>query len=189
MRGRDVFDRFALPLAVMTQILELLPRPFNVALLGLMRRRRGLIGMGLRYCLLRRVGVSVGQNVSVREDVYLLRPTGLQLGNNVSIHPLCYLDATGGILIGDDVSIAHAVTIMSTSHTFRSLNEPIKDQPAMSAPTTIERDCWVGAQSIILAGVRVGAGSVVAANSVVTRDVPPRSVVAGSPAKVVKSRV
>lgn len=189
MRGRDIFDRVAFPLAVISKLSQLLPMPARVGLLGLVRRRRGLVGMGLRYCLLRGIGIAVGRNVSIREDVYLLSPTDLIFGDNVSIHPLCYIDATGGISIGDDVSIAHAVTIMSTSHTFQSLEEPIRDQDATSALTIIENDCWVGAQSVILAGVRVGAGSVVAANSVVTRDVPPHSVVAGSPAKVVKSRV
>lgn len=152
------------------------------------RRKTGLSGMGLRYALLAALGATRGDNISIREDVFLLGVGGLQIGANVSIHPLCYLDATGGLSLGRDVSIAHNTTILSTTHNYDSLDSPIKDQGVRALRTVVEDDCWIGAQCTIVAGVTVGAGSVVAANSVVTRDVPPRSVVAGSPAQVLKTR-
>jgi acetyltransferase-like isoleucine patch superfamily enzyme len=101
---------------------------------------------------------------------------------------MCYVDATGGITIGNDVSIAHGVTIMSTTHTHGRDDLPIKYQPVELKETVIGDNCWIGAQSVILAGVTIGDGCVVAANSVVNRDVPPGSIVAGSPGKVVKKR-
>lgn len=144
--------------------------------------------MAVRYCLLRAIGCTQSANVSVRDDVHLLGVSGLRIGENVSIHPMCYIDATGGVFIGHDVSVAHSTTIMSTTHLFERLDVPIKDQGTTSHPTVIEDGCWIGAHSVILAGVRIGSGSVVAANSVVNCDIPPRMVVAGSPAKVVGSR-
>lgn len=142
----------------------------------------------MRYVLLKTLARSVGDNVSIRDSVHLHNIGSLGLGTNVSIHPMCYIDATGGISIGDNVSIAHGTTIMSSSHLFDALDTPINDQGVNLAETVIESDCWIGAQSVIVAGVRVGHGSVVGANSVVTRDVPAWSVVAGSPARVIKYR-
>ncbi|WP_164860562.1 acyltransferase [Rhodococcus sp. X156] len=106
----------------------------------------------------------------------------------MSIHPLCYIDAAGGISLGDNISVAHGTTVMSTSHVFDELNTPINDQGVSTASTYIGDDCWIGAQCVIVAGVKIGPGSVVGANSVVTRDVPSGSVVAGSPASIVRKR-
>lgn len=167
----------------------MLPMSVRLTLLARARVYRGLLGIGLRYSLLGSIVERLGSNVSIREDVYLLGVGGLTLGNNVSIHPMSYLDATGGVTIGSDVSIAHSATIMSTTHTFELSNIAIKDQPTIARPTVIGDNCWIGAQAVILGGVRLGSGSVVAANSVVNRDVPANAVVAGSPAKVVKQRV
>jgi len=64
----------------------------------------------------------------------------------------------------------------------------MKDQGVTVQFVTIEDDCWIAANSIVLAGVTIGKGSVVAAGSIVTKDVPPYSVVAGAPAVVIKSR-
>ena len=188
MRGRDLFERFSGPIEVVAAVLGALPRGLRAALLRSARGWPGLAGITLRYCLLRALGVTSEPNVSIREDVYILGIDGLTIGRNVSVHPMSYIDASGGVVIGNDVSIAHAVTIMSTTHEHDSMEAVIKDQGTTPRRTTIEGNCWIGAQSVILAGVRVGSGSVVAANSVVTRDVIENVIVAGSPAKVVRNR-
>lgn len=144
--------------------------------------------MGLRYAALRALASEVGPNVSVREGVYLLGATGLSIGENVSIHPMCYIDATGGLTIGDNVSIAHGTTIMSTTHEFDDVDILINEQGVTALPTTIGENVWIGAQVVVVAGVSIGSGCVVAANSVVTHDLPPGSVAAGSPARVIRQR-
>ena len=93
-----------------------------------------------------------------------------------------------GVEIGSNVSMAHGSTILSTSHTFEELDTPIKYQPMKLAETTIADDVWIGCGVVILAGVNVGTGCVIGANSTVTKDIGDFSVVVGSPAKVIKTR-
>lgn len=188
MRGRELFQRVEPLLLAVSRTLRVLPRPARRWLLVGARGLRGYLGIGVRYCLILSLDVTSQANVAVREDVYLFSVDGLRVGRNVSIHPLCYIDAAGGIMLGNDISIAHGTTIMSTTHKFDRLDRPINDQGVTAARTTIGDDCWIGAQAVIVAGVQIGAGCVVAANSVVTRDVPDGSVVAGSPARLVKRR-
>jgi acetyltransferase-like isoleucine patch superfamily enzyme len=102
---------------------------------------------------------------------------------------MCYIDATGGIDIGDNVSIAHGTTIMSTTHRYDDLKIPIKDQPVDVFPTLIENNVWIGAKATILAGNIIGTGSIIAANAVITMNVPSMVVVGGVPAKIIKKRV
>ena len=110
----------------------------------------------------------------------------MKFGNNVSVHPMCYFQASGGIEIGNDVSIAHGVTLMTQNHSYEDRNIPIKDQPVISKPIIIEDNVWIGAKATVLYGRRIGKNSVIAAGAVVTKDVPPNTVVAGVPARVIK---
>jgi acetyltransferase-like isoleucine patch superfamily enzyme len=96
----------------------------------------------------------------------------------------CYLD----IEVGATTIIADLVHVTDFDHAYAELDRPIKDQGIVKSPVRIGPDCWLGVKSTILRGVTVGAGSVIAANAVVTRDVPPGSVVAGVPGKIVKNR-
>lgn len=189
MRGRESFARVEPWLLRSSTLLRGTPLPFRLRMIQRARGVGGRLGQAIRYVLLNSIGTAMLPNVSVREDVYLFSPERLQVGENVSIHPMCYIDAAGGIKIGNDVSIAHGTTIMSSSHTFKRNDLPIKDQQMTLSKTVIEDNCWIGAQVVLLAGVHVGEGSVVAANSVVNRSVPAGSVVAGSPAKIIDSRV
>lgn len=188
MRGRQLFALGEPGLALLSQLLRHIPLSIRRVLLRYIRRWQGLPGVAARYALLSSMGVAPKPNVSVLDGVYLLHVEGLRFGRNVSVHPMCYIDAWAGIVIGDDVSIAHAVTIMSTNHRFDRFDLPIKEQGVTAGPVEIGNDCWIGAQAVILAGVRIGPGSIVAANSVVTKDVPERTVVAGSPASVIRTR-
>ena len=113
---------------------------------------------------------------------------GLRVGDNSNIGPLAYVGCSGFIELGDRVLMGPRVTLLAENHVFDDLDLPIKEQGVVRSAIHIEDDCWLGAGSTILAGVTVGHGSVVAAGSVVTKDVPPLSVVAGVPAKPVRSR-
>ncbi|MGB4774259.1 MAG: acyltransferase [Daejeonella sp.] len=113
---------------------------------------------------------------------------GLKVGNNSSIGAFAYIGCSGYIEIGDNVMMGPRVGIYAENHVFDRTDIPIKEQGVKREFVKIEDDCWIAANSVILAGVTIGKGSVIAAGSVVTRDVPPYSVVAGSPAAVIKSR-
>ncbi|MFC7624938.1 acyltransferase [Microlunatus sp. GCM10028923] len=93
-----------------------------------------------------------------------------------------------GIMIGNDVRIAPHAMLIGADHVFADPGVPIRTQGLRPGPIVIEDDVWVAGRVMITAGVRVGTGSVIAAGAVVTRDVPPMSVVAGVPARVIKSR-
>ena len=88
--------------------------------------------------------------------------------------------------VGDHVNLAQNVTVTGLNHNYQDTGKRIDEQGVSTQPITIEDDVWVGANSVILPGVTLGKHCVVAAGSVVSRSIPPYSVCAGSPAKVVK---
>jgi len=188
MRGRDAFKANKTAIAVTSHLANALPSFLRKILLEQLRHVNGYLGLGLRYALCKASAKSCGECVGIFPGVYLLNVDRLSVGDNVSIHPMCYIDAAGGIQIGDNVSIAHSTTILSAEHIFKERSTPIRNQGVQLLPTVIEDNCWVGAHVTILGGCRIGTGCVVAAGSVVTKDVEPNSVVAGVPAKVMKTR-
>ena len=98
------------------------------------------------------------------------------------------MGCSGLITIGNNVMMSPGVSIYAENHNFLDSTLPMKEQGVTVSFVTIEDDCWIASNSCILAGVTIGKGSVVAAGSVVTKNVPPYSVVAGIPATVIKSR-
>lgn len=144
---------------------------------------------------LSREGVQLGRNVTIARRA-ILTCTGVlaELGVGITIGDRCavgagsFLGGQGGIAIGRDVIMGPAVRIFSENHRFDAMDVPIRDQGTERAPVEVGDDCWIGAGATIVAGVRVGEGSVIAAGAVVTHDVPPFSVVGGVPARVIRSR-
>jgi len=142
-------------------------------------------------------GIHVGDKVTIGSYA-IIRPSnlyggevgvGLKIGNNSSIGPYCYIGCSGYIEIGDNVMISPRVSIYAENHVFTDVSVPMIDQGVTRSFVIVEDDCWIASHSVILAGVRIGKGSVVGAGSIVTKDVPPYSVVAGNPARVIKSRI
>ena len=93
----------------------------------------------------------------------------------------------GPVEIGNNVNLAQGITVTALNHNFSDTNKRIDEQGVSTNPVTIEDDVWVGANAVILPGVTIGEHCVVAAGAVVTKDVPPHSLVAGVPAKVIKN--
>ena len=93
----------------------------------------------------------------------------------------------GPVDIGSHVNLAQGITVTALNHNFSDTNKRIDEQGVSTNPVTIEDDVWIGANAVILPGVTIGEHSVVAAGAVVTKDVPPHSLVAGVPAKVIKN--
>ncbi len=92
----------------------------------------------------------------------------------------------GPVTIGSHVNLAQGIVVTALNHNFLSLNQRIDEQGVSTSKVTIHDDVWIGANAVILPGVTIGHHSVVAAGSVVSRDVPPNVVVAGVPAKIIK---
>jgi acetyltransferase-like isoleucine patch superfamily enzyme len=140
-------------------------------------------------------GVSIGNNVTIREHTIIectgvLRypGEGITIGDDVGISQYCFIGARGFIHIGNDVQIGPRVTIYSEDHNFEDTDRLIRGQGVRRSGIIIGSDCWLGAGSTILDGATVGQGSVVAAGCVVTKSVPPYSVVAGIPGRVIRKR-
>ena len=93
----------------------------------------------------------------------------------------------GPVEIGNNVNLAQGITVTALNHNFSDSNKRIDEQGVNTNPVTIEDDVWIGANAVVLPGVTIGNHCVVAAGAVVTKDVPPHSLVAGVPAKVIKS--
>ena len=92
----------------------------------------------------------------------------------------------GPVTIGNHVNLAQGITVTALNHNFTDPNKRIDEQGVGTTPVVIEDDIWIGANAVILPGVTIGHHSVVAAGAVVTKNVPPHSLVAGVPAKVIK---
>ena len=187
-RGRELFTKHERILNLVTNLYCLFPKKTRMVLLDIKRHKTGIIQIGLRYALLKSIAKYVGSNVRISEDVYILNADNISFGSNVSIWPMTYIEGSGIVIIGNDVSIAHSVTIMSEEHKYEKRDVPIKDQGKVFSPVIIEDNVWIGAKAIILSGVTIGAGSIVGAGAVVTKDVPRNSIVAGVPAKTIKTR-
>ncbi len=107
----------------------------------------------------------------------------VSIGAGTVINRACLLYTTGGLFIGEQVSIGAGVWLVTGSH---DMNHP--QFPDIYKPIVIEHHAWIGMRATILSGVTIGEGAVVMAGAVVTRDVPPYTVVGGVPAKVIRER-
>ena len=92
----------------------------------------------------------------------------------------------GPVTIGHHVNLAQGITVTALNHNFEDAGKRIDEQGVSTTPVVIEDDIWIGANAVVLPGVTIGHHSVVAAGAVVTKDVPPHSLVAGVPAKIIK---
>ncbi len=92
----------------------------------------------------------------------------------------------GPVKIGNHVNLAQGITITALNHNFSDAEKRIDEQGVCTTPVVLEDDIWIGANAVILPGVTIGQHSVVAAGAIVTKDVPPHSLVAGVPAKVIR---
>lgn len=122
--------------------------------------------------------------------LWIWHPQYVFIGNNVYFNRNVLIggvpDPAGEISIGDNCLIGPNVIIVSEDHDYDNQTLPIREAGFIVRPITIERNCWIGGNVTITKGVRVGEGSVIGANSVVINDIPPFSLAAGCPAKIIK---
>lgn len=138
-------------------------------------------------------GIHIGKNSLVMHGsvlhVYNFRDLPhafIRIGENSLIGEMNVLRGQGGITIGNRVYTAPLVQMLAVNHIYQDPHRPMIEQGITAQGIVVEDDVWIGAGAIITDGVRVGRGSVVAAGAVVTKDVPPHTVVGGVPARILK---
>lgn len=135
--------------------------------------------------------ISIGHRFSVMRNSSLWAYRGsLQIGNRVSVNTNVIIDAcdNGFIKIGDDVLIGPNVVLRASNHVFDSKEKLINEQGHTGGKIVVQKDVWIASNAVVVSGVTIGAHSVVAAGSVVTKDVEPWTVVGGVPAITIKRR-
>jgi len=155
-----------------------------------------LISDNVEINALSKRGIAIGNNVSIHRNTIIectgvIRELGegLVIGNNVGIAQNCFIQVRGFVSIGSNVMFGPNVSIFSENHGFDKTDVPMIKQPTSRKGVIIEDDVWLGTQSVILDGVTIGKGSIIAAGAIVNISVPPYSIVAGVPAKIIKSRI
>lgn len=130
------------------------------------------------------IGRKVDDTFSLSPPFYTTGGSDMSIGRNVFVNQNCTFYDLGGLEIGDDVMIGPNVSLITSGHPL----EPSKRRACVVAkPIVIEKNVWIGAGAIVLGGVTVGENAVIAAGAVVTKDVPPNTLVGGNPAKFIRS--
>lgn len=129
------------------------------------------------------IGTEIDESTAVFPPFYTNFGRFTRLGKRVFINHACSFLDIGGITIEDDVKIGPRVNLTTENHPI----DPRERKTLLIKPIVIRRNAWIGAGATILPGVTVGENAVVAAGAVVNRDVPPNTVVAGVPAKVIRT--
>ncbi len=130
------------------------------------------------------IGKKVDDGFRLIPPFYTAGGDEIRLGRNVFVNQNCTFYDLGGLDIGDDVMIGPNVSLITAGHPL----EPLQRRAAtIGKPILIERNVWIAAGATVIGGVTVGENSVVAAGSVVTRNVAPNTLVGGNPARVIRS--
>ena len=141
-------------------------------------------------------GLNFGDYVTISRGV-MIRPSsyyggdygiGLTIGEHGSIGPYGYVGCSGRIVIGKNVMFGPKCSLFAENHVFSNTDNSIKSQGVQQKGITIEDDCWIGSNVIILDGVTIGKGSVIGAGTLVSKDVPAGSVVVDKREKMVRER-
>ena len=123
--------------------------------------------------------VTIGRGVMIRPSSYYGGDlgVGLTMGEHSSIGPHGYVGCSGKITIGKNVMFGPKCSLFAENHLFGDKDATIKSQGVSQKGITVEDDCWIGSNCVILDGVTIGKGSVIGAGTLVTKDVPPGSIV------------
>ncbi len=136
----------------------------------------------LRALMSRLVGYRVDDGFRLFPPVYTDFGKNIKIGKDVFVNSGCCFQDQGGVTLGDGCLVGHNVVFATLDHD----KCPSRRGDMTAAPIVVGKNVWIGAHATILKGVTIGDGAIVAAGAVVTRDVPPNTIAAGVPARVVK---
>lgn len=142
----------------------------------------------LKSMFLRAVGAKIGKRVVFYPGVWIVTGKNLVICDDVDLALDVLITTGGGVEIGDRTLIGYRTQIISGNHIIPANRERIFSSGHEVKPVKIYPDVWIGANCLILPGVTIGEGAVVAGGSVVTKDVAPFTIVGGSPAKFIRIR-
>ncbi|MCA9473029.1 MAG: acyltransferase [Nitrospira sp.] len=123
-----------------------------------------------------------------RNSILTCNDSAMSIGNFVSIGPFCFLVSRSHLTIGSNVAIGAGTHMLGGGHAYDDPDMPVIHQARVSKGITVEDGAWIGIGAKILDGVTIGRNSIVGAGAVVSKDVPPWTVVLGNPARVVEKR-
>ncbi|MES2683390.1 MAG: acyltransferase [Pseudomonadota bacterium] len=144
----------------------------------------GMIGYGLRFVWAKRLAKSVGRSVKIGRGTMVRNWNGLELADYSGLNEMCFVDAIGGIKLGRDSTVGHMSSILSFEHRYDDVTLSMRDQGLVYKPLVIGDDVIIMAGVRVLAGKTIGDRVIVAANSVVTKDLPSNGIYGGVPAKL-----
>lgn len=134
---------------------------------------------------MRRFFKSLGASTVIQAGMRLTNPERISVGSHCNFAQGVFITGGGGVTIGDWVGMGPDVKVWSVNHRFEDPDQPWLLQGWEFKPVVIEDDVWLGAGVFVMPGVTIGKGAIVSACSVVAKSVPPYSLVAGNPARVV----
>jgi acetyltransferase-like isoleucine patch superfamily enzyme len=150
--------------------------------------RHKLIINPIKKGFLMLMGAKIGKQVTFYPGIKISTGRNLKLGNQVDLAWGVLITTDGGVEIGDRTLIGYKTQILSKNHVIPKNKSRIFEAGHIPEKVTISNDVWIGANCLILPGVKIGEGAVIAAGSVVTKDVLPFTIVGGVPARVIKER-
>lgn len=154
----------------------------------LVRWLPGFEGIAIRSFFYRLLFARLEGFAFIYPGAWLDHSFNIHAGRSLAVNTGVFISARAPITFGNGVLVGPNVVIVSSNHRFDRPDLPISEQGHELAPITIGDDCWIGANAVILAGVKVADGTIVSAGAVVTRDTEPYSIVAGSPAQAIGER-
>lgn len=157
---------------------------------GMKFGRNSFIAPGYDFLFEQLKNISVGDNCKIGKNAWIhtVDQGKIVIGNGTNLGRNITIGAKNKINIGNNVLFSFGVTVIDHDHEFQDMDiPPIKNKLTEGIEITIEDDCFIGAHSFILKGVNLGKHCVVGANSVVTKSFPAYSVVAGNPAKLIRT--
>jgi len=137
----------------------------------------------IRLLCYKLAGIKIGRGSRIHMWANFFQPRGVEIGRDTIVGDHCFLDGRAKLKIGDHVAIASSVLIYNSEHDIHS-----QDFHAIEEPVEIGDYVFIGPRAIILPGVKIGRGAVIAAGAVVTKDVEPGKIVGGVPARVIGER-
>jgi len=133
--------------------------------------------------------IHIGRDTQILDGVLILTYGGhIKIGTNCNINPYTVIYGHGNTTIGNNVLIAGGCMIIPSNHNFHDVEEQIIKQGCTSKGIQIEDNVWIGHGCSILDNVTIGEGAIIAAGSVVNKSIPPFSIAAGVPAKIIRNR-